>query len=117
MSPIMDLTRMSGSKGSPFLTIGTALERVKKGEVIELAPSAYREVIKLNSKHGITIRAAESGTVKINPTERLPKSGIRKNGIWSLSYEKDIWQLFATQTSSISLAGLMRPSKMARYGG
>ena len=62
-----------GSKGSPFLTIDAALKRVKKGGVIELTPGTYREVIELHSKHGITIRAAESGTVKIDPTQLLPK--------------------------------------------
>ena len=84
-----------GSKGSPFLTIGTALKRVKEGEVIELAPGTYREVIELRNAHGITIRAAESGTVKIDPTVLLPKKWeLGKNGIWSLSYEEDVWQLF-----------------------
>ena len=64
-----------GSKGSPFLTIGTALKRVKKGDVIELAPGTYREVIELHSKNGITIRAAESGTVKIDRLNDFQKSG------------------------------------------
>ena len=84
-----------GSKGSPFLTIGAALKRVNEGDVIELAPGTYREVIKLHSKHGITIRAAESGTVKIDSTKRLPKKWeLEENGIWSLSNVEDIWQLF-----------------------
>ena len=84
-----------GSKGSPLLTIGAALKRVNEGDVIELAPGTYREVIELHSKHGITIRAAESGTVKIDPTKRLPKKWeLEENGIWSLSYVEDIWQLF-----------------------
>ena len=61
-----------GNKGSPFLTIDAALKRVKEGVVIELAPGTYREVIELHSKNGITIRAAESGTVKIDLTQRLP---------------------------------------------
>ena len=84
-----------GIKGSPFLTIGTALKRVKEGEVIELAPGTYREVIELRNARGIIIRAAESGTVKIDPTVLLPKKWeLGKNGIWSLSYEEDVWQLF-----------------------
>ena len=38
-----------GSKGSPLLTIGAALKRVNEGDVIELAPGTYREVIELHS--------------------------------------------------------------------
>ena len=83
--------RNVGSKGSPFQTIDAALKRVNKGDVIELAPGTYREVIELRNENGITIRAAESGTVKIDPTIRLPKKWeLGKNGIWSLSYEEDI---------------------------
>ena len=107
-----------GSKESPFLTIDAALKRVKESVVIELAPGTYREVIKLRNENGITIRAAESGTVKIDPTKRLPKKWeLGKNGIWSLSVEEDIWQLFCDTDLCILLAGPMRPLKMAKFGG
>ena len=108
-----------GSKGSPFLTIDAALKRVKEGDVIELAPGTYREVIKLRNENGITIRAVESGTVKIDPTKRLPKEWeLGKNGIWSLSYEDDIWQPVLRHEDLVYLARWpMRPSKMVIFGG
>ena len=84
-----------GTQYSPLKTIGSAISRINKGEVIELAPGIYREVITLNNKEDLTIRANKAGTVKIDVTHPLPKEWkLGKNGIWSLSYEKDIWQLF-----------------------
>lgn len=87
--------RDSVNSKTSFQTIEAALNRAKPGDTIELAPGTYREVIKLRNKHQLKIRAAKPGTVKIDVTHILPKKWkLVKDGIWSQSLKKDIWQLF-----------------------
>ena len=85
----------NGNIDKPLASIEIALRRAQAGDVIEILPGSYREVIKTSNKHDIVIKASEPGTVKILGNRLLPKNwALSTDGIWSQVLQFDIWQLF-----------------------
>ena len=90
----------SDSKGNgvidnPLASIEVALRRAQPGDIIEILPGSYREVIKTSNKHDIVIKASTPGTVKILGSRHLPKNWTPSaDGIWKQVLQYDIWQLF-----------------------
>ena len=85
----------NGNIDKPLASIEIALRRAQAGDVIEILPGSYREVIKTSNKHDIVIKASEPGTVKILGNRLLPKNWAPStDGIWKQVLQFDIWQLF-----------------------